>query len=72
MKKILRVFFRIIIVMSMVVFTIMTLINISKNKEIPSVFGIIIYLTLISITIVLSIILLSNPTRKISFRKKLR
>lgn len=72
MKKILRVFFRIIIVMSMVVFTIMTLINISKNKEIPSVFGIIIYLTLISITIVLSIILLSNPTRKISFRKKVK
>ena len=72
MKKILRVFFRIIIVMSMFVFTIMTLVNISKNKEIPSILGIIIYLTLISITIVISIILLSNPTIKISFRKKVK
>jgi len=70
MKKILRVFFRIIIVISMIALTIIITNKISENKNIPDSLSTIILIVLMSITIISGVFLLSNPTVKISFKKR--
>ena len=72
MKKIFRFCFRIILVLSMAIFTVISFVKISDNKDIPALLGIIIYILLLSITIVMGILLLSHPMVKLSFRKKVK
>ena len=72
MKKILRVIFRISIVILMMFFSIMITVKIGENKNLPNIITIIIPIFLMSITIILGITLLSNPTVKLSFKKKTR